>query len=119
MILYVHLAPPKLAAGPEDKYAIEGDGTNIQFYCEFIFTLDADVLWVYEPAAGGMTYITENTTHHAIIVRDYYVNETLFVKFTELSVLNVRFSDRGNYSCIANNSLGDVSDSGSLTVQGI
>ena len=35
-----------------------------------------------------------------------------------LTVLDITYEDRGIYSCTAFNSLGQVSDNGSLTVQG-
>ena len=115
--ILVFKGPPQIVGGPQNQEVLGGRENNVTFSCEAIANPQHEVSWSYTDSSAVTIVNIANTTNET---EDRYriVMERNEEKFGELTVLNVTYEDRGTYICTASNSVGYISASGILTVQG-
>ena len=91
---------------PED--AVNQYGESSQFTCTATGVPLPTITWLRDNTAlsDGIDYTTSSTDDGSLVT-------------STLSVLNLVFSDTGNFSCSASNSEGTVTSEFTLTVEGI
>ena len=115
--ILVFKGPPQIVGGPHNQEVLGGRGNKVTFSCEAIANPQHEVSWSYTDSSDVTLANIANTTNER---EDRYCifmerNET---RFGELTVRNVTYEDRGTYACTASNSVGYISASGILIVQG-
>ena len=99
-----------------DQFEIN-NGSSAMFQCEASAVPEHDVFWSFANSSGNTQSIISTTEPDT---NKYQVKRMRGngAGFSELTVLDAQYEDRGRYTCTAMNSLGaDVSDA-SLTVHG-
>ena len=115
-ILFVVVGFPMIRAAPQDSVTI--DGQDAVFTCSALASPEHNIFWEFTPEEGNTTNIINtaemsNSTKYSISR-----NRSDTQLFGQLTVNNVQFEDRGTYRCTAENDLGAVNATASLTVHG-
>jgi len=108
--------PPQIFVPPVDQYEIN-NGSSAVFQCEASAVPDHDVFWTFTNFIGSTVSVIDTTS---LDTDKYQIGRMRRVRagFGELTVLDVRYEDRGTYACTAMNIIGvDMSDA-NLTVHG-
>ena len=109
------LGPPLIINPPDDDYVITGDISV--FHCTALAFPMHYVEWRFVNSTGEsapiITTIEGNNTKYRID------NRTLSPTFGQIIILDVQYSDRGEYVCRAINEVSNVSAGATLTVHGM
>ena len=110
------LGPPVISTPPVDQFVIN-NGSNAVFTCGALAIPPHEVYWTFTNASGVTSPVIStmdgmNTTKYLINT----VNGT--VNFGTLTVTDVRYEDRGVYTCNATNEIGSDLANATLTVHG-
>lgn len=130
LLVFVHYilsGPPSIIIGPQDEIRREGD--EVVFTCFATGDPEPVVTWTF-----NNTVIQTNTTKYSIggynntymhVIITCYVGFCCFTApitegedFGSLTVRNISYYDKGEYTCTVTNSNGTSSDSAVLLVQG-
>ena len=113
---YTFLGIPTIRAAPQDSVTI--DGQDAVFICSALAFPEHNIFWEFTPEEGNTTNIinTSGMSNSAKYSITRSRSDTQL--FGQLSVNNVQFADRGTYRCTAENDLGAVNATASLTVHG-
>ena len=107
--------PPLIINPPVDDFVITGDISVL--HCTALAFPMHYVEWTFVNSTGQsaviITTIEGNNTKYRID------NRTLSPTFGQIIVLNVQYSDRGEYVCTAINEVSNVSARATLTVHGM
>ena len=109
------LGPPVISLGPADHSTIN-NGSSVDFRCYALASPEHQVSWTFINPSGVRMLIISTTD--MMDTAKYRINRGSAMDFGSLTVLDVRFSDRGTYSCNASNNIGSVTAEANLTVQG-
>ena len=112
------VGPPVISVPPEDQFAIN-NGSSAVFTCGALAIPPHQVYWTFTGEDGVEVSIIStldgmNTTKYQI--NNVNVNDTM--NFGSLTVTDVRFEDRGTYTCNATNDIGSDVANATLTVHG-
>ena len=115
-ILFVVVGFPMIRAAPQDSVTV--DGQDAVFTCSALASPEHNIFWEFTPEEGNTNNIINtsgmsNSTKYSISCSR---SDTQL--FGQLTVNNVQFEDRGTYRCTAENDLGAVNATASLTVHG-
>ena len=110
------LGPPVISTPPEDQFIIN-NGSSAVFTCGALAIPAHEVYWTFTNASGVTSPVIStqdnmNTTKYQINT----VNGTTY--FGTLTVTDVRYEDRGVYTCNATNDIGSDLANATLTVHG-
>ena len=105
-----------IRAAPQGSVTI--DGQDAVFICSALASPEHNIFWEFTPDEGNTTNIinTEDMSNSTKYSIGRSRSDTQL--FGQLTVNNVQFEDRGTYRCTAENDLGDVNATASLTVHG-
>ena len=108
---------PVISIGPIDHSTIN-NGSIANFICYALASPEHQVSWTFTNPSGVQMPIISTTD--MVDTAKYRINRdrSSVMDFGSLTVLDVRFNDRGTYSCIASNSIGSVTAEANLTVHG-
>ena len=115
--ILIFKGPPQIVGGPQNQEVLGGRENNVTFSCEAIANPQHEVSWSYTDSSDVTITNIANTANESED-RYHIFMERNKTRFGELTVLNVTYEDHGTYTCTASNSVGCVSASGILTVQG-
>ncbi len=93
------------------------DGNSATYQCEVFAFPDHETSWSFTDSEGVTTEVVSTETNDTLkyrVGREKENRET----FGQLTVLHVQYSDRGTYTCTAENLLGAQSANATLTVHG-
>ena len=110
--------PPVISIAPSDQFAIN-NGSSAVFVCFALVFPMHDVYWTFTNASGYQESIISTTD--MMNTSKYGINQqrnSSGTYFGALTVFDVRFSDRGTYSCNASNDIGSETNDADLTVHG-
>ena len=101
---------------PSDQFEIN-NGSSATFVCRALAFPPHQVSWSFTNASGVLIDIISTVSDPQN--RKYFVNRMNgSTDFGTLTVWNVRYEDRGVYTCNASNEIGAVDASAMLTVHG-
>ena len=104
--------------GPQDRDVLGQARRSITFSCEVIANPPHNISWSYTNASGFL-YPNIINTNSANTSKYLIQPDTSRSDYGQLTVQDINYEDRGAYTCTAVNSVGQMSDDGILTVQGI
>ena len=103
---------PKILAGPEDLFKVNGN--DAVFRCEVFAFPNHDVYWTYDDNSSIIVSTLDPDSVKYFIILD----RGNAMDFGQLTVTNVQYEDRGTYNCNARNLIGGDSANATLTVHG-
>ena len=108
---------PVISLGPVDHSTIN-NGSIANFRCYALAFPEHHVSWTFTNPSGVRMLII--STMDKVDTAKYRINRdrSSAMDFGSLTVLDVRFSDCGIYSCNVSNSIGSVTAEADLTVHG-
>ena len=90
---------------------LENETNNIQLVCQAIGVPVPYIRWYFN---GVMVNLSDGYKYNN---SSMYLNESVIE--STLNIINAESSDVGRYTCEANNTIGNISSSGVLTVNGM
>ena len=110
--------PPVISETPSNQFVIN-NGSNAVFVCYARASPLHQISWTFTNASGVQSPLI-NTLSSDSDTTKYSINRERDNdrSFGSLTVYDVRFSDRGTYTCNVSNSIGSVSSAADLTVHG-
>ena len=120
MFSFKCIGPPVISIPPEDQFAIN-NGSNVVFTCGALAIPQHQVSWTFINYSGEEMPIINTQNDNNVNTAKYQINNTNAndtENFGRLTVLDVRFADRGIYSCNATNEIGFDEANATLTVHG-
>ena len=110
--------PPQIVGGPQNQFVVN-DGSSAMFVCTVIADPLHETEWSFTDV-NGVTVERIAATGSMTTSSKYSINRdrTEEMLFGQLTVRNVQFSDRGTYTCLAENFNGEESAQANLTVHG-
>ena len=115
--LSLSLGPPVISTPPEDQFVIN-NGSSAMFTCGALAIPPHEVYWIFTNASGVTSQII--STMDNMDTTDYQINRDMNNTdcFGTLTVTDVRYMDRGVYTCNATNEIGSDLANATLTVHG-
>lgn len=93
------------------------NGSSAVFMCAALAIPPHDVYWTFTNASGYTSFII--STRDGMNTTEYQINNNVNgTNFGTLTVSNVRYADRGVYTCNATNDIGSDLANATLTVHG-
>ena len=107
---------PLIFIPPVDQFEIN-NGSSAVFQCEASAVPNHTVFWNFTNSDGSTQFII-NTDEPDTIKYQVKRERGIGAGFGELTICDVRYRDRGRYTCTAMNSLGTDVSNANLTVHG-
>ncbi len=114
--IFLTPGPPSILLPPEDAVII--DGNIVTFQCEVFAFPEHQTSWSFTDSEGVTLEIISTDSNDT---EKYSVERGREDRgeFGQLTVMNVRYGDRGTYSCAAQNPQGSRTANATLTVHGM
>ena len=112
----MYLGPPDILQGPTDTTEI--DDNNVTLVCNAIAFPKHDITWMFQMTNTDNARMIVNTSSPDPSMK-YIIDDNVDDKnFGTLTITDLRYSDRGIYTCIAANTRGAVSEEAMVNVHG-
>ena len=116
-MLFVHSlsGPPRIFSVPSDKFVVDG-GMSV-FVCTALAFPIHYVEWIFTNNDGDSSVVISTNEPNNTKYRINRIISTL--SFGQLIIVDVQYSDRGQYMCRAINEIGVDTAAANLTVHGM